>query len=40
MWERVRRVGLNQTDPSLVVEMLEADTDEQVGFALVSARKR
>ena len=40
MWERVRRVGLNQTDPSLVVEMLEADADEQVGFALVSARKR
>jgi cyclopropane fatty-acyl-phospholipid synthase-like methyltransferase len=39
MWERVRRVGLNQTDPSVVVEMLEADVDEHVGFALVTARK-
>ncbi len=40
MWERVRRAGRNQTDPLPVVEMLEADADEQVGFALVSARKR
>jgi SAM-dependent methyltransferase len=39
-WERARRVGLNQTDRSLVIEMLEADADEQVGFALVTARKR
>lgn len=40
MWERIRRTRLNQTDRSPVIAMLEADTDEQLGFALVSARKR
>jgi hypothetical protein len=37
---RARRARLNQPDPSPVVEMLEADADEHLGFALVSARKR
>jgi cyclopropane fatty-acyl-phospholipid synthase-like methyltransferase len=40
IWERVRHTRLHQTEPSPVIQMLEADNDEQVGFALVSARKR
>ncbi|GAB3591510.1 cyclopropane-fatty-acyl-phospholipid synthase family protein [Angustibacter peucedani] len=39
-WERARGAGPNPADPSQVVEMLEADVDEHVGFALVTARKR
>jgi SAM-dependent methyltransferase len=39
IWARARRAHGSQTDHSSVIEMLEADTDEQVGFALVSARK-
>lgn len=39
-WEIARREYVGDTEPSCVIDMLEADTDEQIGFALVSARKR
>ena len=37
-WEKVRLSEVGETAPSPVVDMLEADVDENVGFALVSAR--
>ncbi|HEY8454401.1 MAG TPA: methyltransferase domain-containing protein [Actinopolymorphaceae bacterium] len=40
LWEQARRELTNEAGPSAVLEMLRADTDEQIGFALVSARKR
>ena len=40
LWEQARRALTNEAEPGAVLEMLQADTDEQIGFALVSARKR
>jgi SAM-dependent methyltransferase len=39
IWERVRRREVGDTGPSRRIDMLEADVDEHIGFALVSAHK-